>query len=199
MIDITQWPHNGLLPPAKPIVYTVAELFATAKAALILQIDATYRSLLYTNTTALFPSGSKVIQLRDESELRTFERVTLAAITRQSAKREEAKVKFRTEDNVTQELPASEFIPIALDILDAKQALWDVRTAHKDAALKLETIEAVTAYDINSGWPITNEPLWVIQKRSSEIYKGMVRRRAETLVNNGDGVGAIILLKTIEE
>jgi hypothetical protein len=25
MIDLTQWPHNGLPPPAKPLVYTEAE------------------------------------------------------------------------------------------------------------------------------------------------------------------------------
>lgn len=40
MNNSNEWPHNGLLPPAKPIVYTAAELLATLKAELSNQIDS---------------------------------------------------------------------------------------------------------------------------------------------------------------
>ena len=40
MENLTQWPHNGLPPPAKPIVYTTAELHAAAKTAFILSVKS---------------------------------------------------------------------------------------------------------------------------------------------------------------
>ena len=40
MTDLTQWPHNGLPPPAKPIVYTTTELLDAAKAFFILQVKS---------------------------------------------------------------------------------------------------------------------------------------------------------------
>lgn len=161
-------------------------------------VDVLYAAKFYSNTTALFPSGTKVIQLRSETDFRSFERVVLAAITRQAAQRENAVVDFRTEDNVTQTLPASEFIPVALDILDAKQAIWKVRTAHKDAINDL-TEEEAALYDETAGWPETNEPVWVMEERASKIYKGMIRRRADRLVSEGETVAALALLKTIGE
>ena len=184
------WAYDGVS------VYEPAEKIKTEKLA---KIDATYQSMLYTNTTALFPSGSKVIQLRNEKDFDAFKTQALASFARLAAKRDEAKVKFRTEDNVTQELPAAEFVPVALDILDAKQALWDVRTAHKDALLDLTTIEDVTAYDITAGWPTENEPVWVMEERATVVYKDMIRRRAARLVAEDKGIEALTLLKTIGE
>lgn len=168
------------------------------RRAKVANVEALYQQNFYSNTTALFPSGSKVIQLRDENDFRSFERVVLAAITRQAAQKESAVVEFRTEDNVTQTLPASEFIPVALDILDAKQAVWKVKTAHKDAIAALTT-EQVALYDETAEWPLTNEPTWVIEERASRIYKAMVRRRAAVLTEKGQAVEALALLKTIGE
>lgn len=161
-------------------------------------LDALYRLKFYSNTEALFPSGTKVIQLRDDTDFRAFERVVLAAITRQAAQRENAMVDFRTEDNVTQSLPAAEFIPVALDILDAKHAIWKVKTAHKDAINELTNAQAAV-YDENEGWPGTNEPIWVMEERASKIYKAMIRRRAGVLAEGGKEIEAIALLKTIGE
>lgn len=162
------------------------------------ELDELYKSKFYSNVTALFPSGTKTIQLRNADDFSAFERVVLAAITRQSAKREEATVQFRTEDNVTQELPASEFIPVALDVLDAKHALWKVRTAHKDS-IHMLTEEQASTYNVNTGWPETNDPVWVQLERAKKIYKAMIRRRAEVLSVEGKNVEAIELLKTIGE
>ena len=163
-----------------------------------LRVDEIYDNLYYSNTTAEFPSGPKVIQLRDETDFRSFERVVLAAITRQAARREVATVDFRTEDNVTQTLPASEFIPVALDILDAKQAVWKVKTAHKDAINEL-TEEQAALYDETVGWPETNEPVWVMEERASKIYKDMIRRRANRAMESGDDLQALTIRKTIGE
>ena len=163
------------------------------------EIDAYFYGKLYVNKEGLFPSGTKVIQLRNEEEYRTFERITYAAVARQSAKRDSATVTFRTEDNINQVVSAREFIPIALDILDVGQALWDVRTAHRDVVDSITDETELAAYDYTTGWPEINEPLWVMEERSSEIYKGMVRRRADKLAANGDIIGKIALLKTIGE
>tara|TARA_R110000868_G_scaffold257946_1_gene515201 strand:- start:110 stop:586 length:477 start_codon:yes stop_codon:yes gene_type:complete len=46
MNDLTQWPHNGLLPPAKPIVYTAVELHDAAKTTFILQVKSEADSLI---------------------------------------------------------------------------------------------------------------------------------------------------------
>lgn len=161
-------------------------------------VDALYQQNFYSNTTALFPSGAKVIQLRDENDFRSFERVVLAAVTRQAARREAALVEFRTEDNVTQTLPASEFIPVALDILDAKQAIWKVKTAHKDALAALSAEEAA-GYDETADWPAGSEAAWVTEERASKIYKAMIRRRAGVLSGEGKNIEALALLKTIGE
>lgn len=170
----------------------------TAASIKLAAVEVLYATKFYSNTEALFPSGAKVIQFRDETDFRAFERVVLAAITRQAAQRESAMVDFRTEDNVTQTLPASEFIPVALDILDAKQAIWKVRTAHKDAINDL-TEEQAALYDETAGWPETNEPVWVMEERASKIYKAMIRRRAAVLTEKGAVVEALELLKTIGE
>lgn len=162
------------------------------------ECDDLYQEKLYSNADALFPSGTKTIQLRHDDDYRSFERVVLAAITRQAAKRDEAVVQFRTEDNVTQELPASEFIPVGLDVLEAKQALWRVRTAHKDTILGLTEEQAAT-YDITTDWPETNEPVWVQLEQAQKIYKAMIRRKAKALSEMGKTVESIALLKTIGE
>jgi hypothetical protein len=164
----------------------------------IADVEELYKQKVYTNVEALFPSGTKTIQLRNDEDYRAFERVVLASITRQAARRDGAMVQFRTEDNTTQELPASEFIPVALDVLDAKHALWQVRTAHKDAISGLTEEQAAT-YNVNDGWPVANEPVWVQLERSQKIYKAMIRRRADVLSAEGNIVGAIELLKTIGE
>jgi hypothetical protein len=163
------------------------------------KIEEKYLEKLYTNTTALFPSGEKTIQFRDDRDLLNFNTVVLAAITRQAAKREDSMVEFRTEDNVTQSVPASEFIPVALDVLDAKQAAWKIKIAHKDAVSALTTQAEVMAYDETESWPETNEQAWVQLERSAKIYKAMIRRRAARLSAEGLWLEALNLLKTIGE
>jgi hypothetical protein len=178
----------------------LAALLVVVKAEKCSALDALYESKLYTNTTALFPSGERIIQLRDDKDFKAFERTVLAAITRQAARRESATVEFRPEDNTTQVVPASEFIPIALDILDAKDALWKIRSVHKDVINNdLATVPQVLAYDISTDWPETNEPVWVMEERASKIYKAMIRRRAAVLSDKGQAVEALALLKTIGE
>lgn len=169
-----------------------------AKVNKIVALESLYSTKYYSNVSAEFPSGTKVIQLRDDSDFRAFERVVLASVTRQAARRENAMVSFRTEDNVTQTLPASEFIPVALDILDAKQAIWKVKTAHKDIINEL-TEEQASVYDETAGWPETNEPVWVMEERASKIYKDMIRRRANRAMESGDDLKALTILKAIGE
>lgn len=191
---------DGISPlPAWTVGKTqITPIQPSSKAVKLASVDSLYTAKFYSNTTALFPSGSKVVQLRDEADFRSFERVVLAAVTRQAAQRENATVEFRTEDNVTQNLPAAEFIPVALDILDAKQAIWKIKTAHKDALSEMAE-EEVALYDETVGWPETNEPVWVMEERASKIYKSMIRRRADKLVSEGETVAALALLKTIGE
>lgn len=189
---------NTLFETTDCVVDVYVQPQPSVKDAKIGAVEGIYKTKFYSNTTALFPGGSKVIQLRDDNDFRSFERGVLAAITRQAARRESATVDFRTEDNVTQTLPASEFIPVALDILDAKQAIWNVRTAHKDAITEL-TEEQAVLYDETANWPETNEPVWVTEERASKIYKAMIRRRAAVLSGKGQAVEAMALLKTIGE
>ena len=54
MIDKTQWPHNGLPPTAKPIVYTEAEEFSFVKAAQIASLTASCGAAI----VAGFPSSA---------------------------------------------------------------------------------------------------------------------------------------------
>jgi len=173
--------------------------FLEQKAQKKIDVDAYFYAKLYANKPGLFPSGTKIIQLRNEEEYRTFERITYAAVARKSAQRAGATVTFRTEDNINQVVPADEFIPIALDILDAGQALWDIRTAHRDAIDEITNETALAEYDYTTYWPETGEPVWVQVDRAGRLYKDMIRRRAARLVIDGKTFESLALLKTIGE
>jgi len=163
-------------------------------------LDVLYQQKLYSNVDALFPSGTKTIQLRNDKDFSIFRDIVYDAVAMRAAGQESALVEFRTEDNMTQILPASEFIPVGLDVLAAKKALWSVRTAHKDAILLLTEEQAAT-YVITTGWPTTNEPYWVQRERADRNYRDYVRRVAARL-NNGTpegNVAEILKLKAIGE
>ena len=162
------------------------------------ELDELYKQKYYSNVDALFPSGIKTIQLRNDKDFSIFRDIVYDAVAMRAAGQDQALVEFCTEDNVTQTLPASEFIPVGLDVLAAKKALWSVRTAHKDAILLL-TEEQAETYDITTDWPTTNEPYWVQQEKNSKFYKAQIRRRAEKLQSAGLLVESLTILKTIGE
>jgi len=166
--------------------------------AKLAELEVLYQQKYYSNVDALFPSGIKTIQLRNDKDFSIFRDIVYDAVAMRAAGQESALVEFRTEDNVTQTLPASEFIPVGLDVLAAKKALWSVRTSHKDAILLLTEEQAAT-YVITTGWPTTNEPYWVQQEKNSKFYKAQIRRRAEKLQSAGLLVESLTILKTIGE
>ena len=184
------------------IIAAYSVLFAPPSniALKLAALEELYRQKYYSNMEALFPSGTKTVQLRDDKDFSIFRDIVYDAVAMRAAGQESAIIEFRTEDNETQYVPASEFIPVGLDVLAAKKALWTVRTAHSDA-IKLLTEEQAVTYDITTGWPTTNEPVWVIQELADRNYRDYVRRRAARL-NDGTPEGKvaeILKLKTIGE
>ena len=123
---------------------------AQAQAARIADVTTLQNAKLYSNIPAAFPSGTKIIQMRNSEDWVNF----LTAITDASLLAGSDQVSFRTLDNVTQALTAAQLIAIGVTVIAVKKTILEQGWVHDDAIMALATVSAVQAYDITTGWPV---------------------------------------------
>ena len=120
------------------------------------QINSIHISKLYSNVTAQFPLGPKVIQFRDERDRMNVSNYSQAAMVLVMTGTPEAPMVWRTEDNEVQSLTAQQMMTIAMALLQEKQVIQTAAWAHKDAITALvdtSNLAGLRAYDVNTLWP----------------------------------------------
>ncbi len=128
------------------------EVVAAAQlAAKLASIEDQRNRKLYSDVEVDFPSGPAVIQFRDERDRTNLSNVTTAAIALTMSGQGNTLIDYRTLDNVTQQVPASQFIAIAMTVLTAKQAVVKAAWQYKDTVRGLAAKE-LPAYDETAGW-----------------------------------------------
>lgn len=148
-----QWSVESIVPtdPAELQAF-IQQLGETVKN----RINTLHSEKLYTNVTAMFPNGEKVIQFRSEQDRTNLSDVASAAMALIISGTPEAPMVWRTEDNVNQAVPAQQMVSIAMGVLESKQAILSAAWAHKDAIAALVeagNLQGLIDYDITVGWP----------------------------------------------
>lgn len=121
------------------------------------QVNSLYSEKLYTNVSAMFPDGEKVIQFRSEQDRTNLSNVASAGLALIISGTPEASMVWRTEDNVNQIVPAQQMVGIAMGVLQEKQAILSAAWAHKDAITAIVDagdLQGLIDYDITTGWPV---------------------------------------------
>ncbi len=125
------------------------------------QVDVLLEVKMYTDVGAVFPTGTKTIQFRNNADRDNLRDVCAGATVLIALGQGSTAMVYRTLDNVNQTITASEMLAIGLGVLNAKQALVSKAWEHKDALMTIcnntaiteaERITAMIAYDITAGW-----------------------------------------------
>lgn len=116
------------------------------------EVDKLHTEKLYTDICVMFPDGTSVIQFRDEIDRANISNVSQGALALVVIGKQDELLEFRTADNITHSLKASEMMQIAMMVLSIKQELKKVCQNHKDTLRSLTTIKDVVSYDITTGW-----------------------------------------------
>lgn len=130
----------------------IVTLTETAKANKLKEVKELHLSHLYKDVEVTFPSGLATIQFRDEVDRANLGNAASGAIANVLAGNPTTPMDYRTLDNETQIVPASDMLNIAMSVLGIKQAKLDNCWAHKDNINALTTIASIEAYDITTGW-----------------------------------------------
>ena len=115
----------------------------------IKKVDRLRDSKLYRSVSVVFSDGAGSIQFRNERDRANLSNVATSCLVLEPS----AIVVYRTEDDVTHNIPASEMIQIAMQVMAQKQAVTTASWIHKDALALLNTREEIEAYHITTGWP----------------------------------------------
>lgn len=135
-------------------VQSAATCTATC-AARCLEVDALWSAKLWTNHTATFPVGERIIQFRNSGDQAAIESVYGDALGKVASGAPTAVVKFYTEDNAWQYPTAEEMRIICKGLFDSKQILKVKATEHKAALRALRDVgdtAGILAYNIQTGW-----------------------------------------------
>lgn len=144
-----------------PLTPTAEELCSAACLSRCQEVDALYADKMFTDVTATFPTGDKVIQFRDNIDRSSLESVCAGATAIVALGQGATQMVYRTLDDVNQVVTAAQMVVIGLGVLAAKQAVTDQRWAHKDAICAIEADPLKTAeqklidiagYNILAGW-----------------------------------------------
>jgi len=141
---------DGEKPVAPPRWKTLAEAIAARGA----EVDALRIAKTFSDASVEFPGGqAKEIQLRNEFDLSNLLSVAVAGLALIISGKPTDELVYRTKDNATMAVKASEFVSIGMAVMAQKQAIVSAAWAHKDAIRDLASIADVEAYDITKGWP----------------------------------------------
>ena len=125
------------------------------------EIEVLYSTKMFTDVTAAFPAGDKVIQFRDNTDRANLESVCAGATALVALGQGDTQMVYRTLDDNSQVVTAAQMAVIGLGVLAAKQAITDKRWVHKDAlhAIEVDAVKTseqklidIAAYDITAGW-----------------------------------------------
>ena len=152
--------NTALLVDALPVL-TAAEQCSAACLSRCQEVDMLYATKIYTDVTAAFPDGDKVIQFRDSIDRSNLESVCAGATALVALGQGATQMVYRTLDDVNQAVTAAQMATIGLAVLAAKQAITNQRWAHKDAICAIEAdllksdeqkLIDLAGYDIQAGW-----------------------------------------------
>lgn len=118
-------------------------------------IESLRKVKVYSDVLAEFPTGTGVIQFRNESDRSNISNVATGAMAYVLAGAPETEMSYRTEDNMIHKVPAGTMMTIAMSVLAGKQKIVDVAWKHKDALIELMDegdYEALREYDTTTGW-----------------------------------------------
>jgi RNase H-fold protein (predicted Holliday junction resolvase) len=116
------------------------------------EIDKLHKKKLYTDVGVSFPNGIRYVQFRNEVDRNNLSNVVQAALGYIILGTPEATMKYRTQDNETQEVTAIQMVTIGFQVLGMKQNLIEVCWMHKDTIRAFETPLDVVEYNIQLGW-----------------------------------------------
>lgn len=150
------WAYNGkwtVLKGCEDRVETEkAEHITAAKDEKVKEINDLRKTHLYSDVTVDFPSGSNVIQFRDDSDRMNLSDVSAGAMSLIVSGAPDTIMAYRTKDDKVQEVPASTMLAIAGEVLGQKQRIVSNSWKHKDAVRALTDMQDILDYDITTGW-----------------------------------------------
>lgn len=149
--EVIEWIGLGNIPSP---YQTVNEILSTALTNKKNAVDKLCNSKIYTDTPAIFPSGIKNIQFRDQNDELNFTISIMDATINVVNGLPLTNVIYRTSDNITQTLTSAQLVTIGQTIKANKLAIKQAAWVHKDALSLLNTKELIDSYDITTGWPI---------------------------------------------
>ena len=94
------------------------------------------------------------VQTRDLTDHRNIQANASAAQMYLLNSQPAAEMQFRDMEDVVHTLTATEMVQMCSHVMGYGQAIYSASWAHKDAISELGTVEAVSAYDVTTGWPV---------------------------------------------
>ena len=151
------------IPACKPTAYLGEieypadneEMLRDAKQRKHFNINTLRDAKIAAGVTYAFPDGiTGTVQTRDLTDHRNIQANGSAAQMYIIAGQPQAEMQFRDMEDVMHMLTAQQMVEMCFYIMGHGQAIYSAGWAHKDAIDRLETIEAVQAYDETQGWPV---------------------------------------------
>lgn len=137
--------------PVAPPRFTSLEEAITAR---LKEVDDLRISKTFSDVSVDFPGRTKKeIQFRNDFDMSNLLAVSMAGLALIISGKPTDELVYRTKDNTTQAVKATEMVGIGMAVMSQKQAIVSAAWAHKDAIKLLATIEDIEAYDISKGWP----------------------------------------------
>ncbi len=116
------------------------------------EVDVIHEKLLYTDIEVDFPKGKEFIQFRNEIDRTNISNISSAGIALIISGTPDALMEFRTLNNITQIVKASEMVNLAMSVLSIKQNIKKKSWELKDEIRSVKTIEELNNININIGW-----------------------------------------------
>lgn len=130
-------------------------LVQAAKQRKRVNVDTVRDEKLAAGVPYIFPGDVPgTVQTRDLTDHRNIQANGSAAQMYLLAGHPEAEMQFRDTEDVVHTLTAQQMAEMCSYVMGYGQAIYSASWAHKTAIDALETVEAVEAYDVTTGWPV---------------------------------------------
>lgn len=142
-------------------VYTITDKPLSVLAdTRIREVVKLHTQHLYTDMEVLFPSGLATIQFRNDTDRMNLSNQASGAMAHIISGLPDTVMKYRTLDNIWQEITAAQMLQLAMEVLTTKQVIKETETFHKDALkvmadpiLSPATTPAdIVNYDVTTQW-----------------------------------------------
>jgi hypothetical protein len=145
----------GSPPPWRPDDGGPGPSLGDAKLDVRRQVDSIRDQKIADGVPYLFPGDTPgTVQTRDLTDHRNIQANASAAQMYLIDSQPTAEMQFRDQEDVVHTLTATEMVTMCAYVMGYGQAIYSASWVHKDAIDALETLEAVLAYDVTTGWPV---------------------------------------------